>query len=182
MDQISFSKMPLEERSIKYSQYIAELWKIHPFREGNTRSTLIFATHYAEAHGFHLYNDLFKNNAEYVRGSLVLASIGKYSEYKYMQSIFKDSMIMSETTYCTNEIKKAGFKPTQKLIDTYMNANMTFGKSLTVREINDLYREKIKCNENEKKAIKEISDEFKKEELKMQQTIQNNKPGIDLEP
>ena len=44
----------LDEFSKKLTGYLAKIWRIHPFRDGNTRTTLAFASIFAKQHGFNL--------------------------------------------------------------------------------------------------------------------------------
>ena len=44
----------LDEKSLLFTQDLAELWGIHPFRDGNTRTTLTLANQFAKEHGFPL--------------------------------------------------------------------------------------------------------------------------------
>ena len=44
----------LDEFSKKLTEYLARIWRIHPFRDGNTRTTLAFASIFAKQHGFNL--------------------------------------------------------------------------------------------------------------------------------
>lgn len=41
----------LDEFSKKLTEYLARIWRIHPFRDGNTRTTLAFASIFAKQHG-----------------------------------------------------------------------------------------------------------------------------------
>ena len=72
---------------------IAQIWQIHPFREGNTRSVIVFAVLFAQSLGFDVDHELFKTNANYVRNSLVWASQGIYSKYEYLEAIFFDAIL-----------------------------------------------------------------------------------------
>ena len=65
---------------------------IHPFREGNTRTIMTFATQFAEKHGFRMNKVLLRENADYVRDALVKASDGVYSEYEYLIRIIEDAI------------------------------------------------------------------------------------------
>ena len=89
---INWGEMPLDQKSKEFTEIIAEIWKVHPFREGNTRTTMKFACQYAEHHGFPMKETLFEKNSKYLRDSLVLASIGQYSENDYLEKIVKRSM------------------------------------------------------------------------------------------
>lgn len=76
---------------------MAELWKVHPFREGNTRTTVTFCCDFAESKGFGLDRGLFKDNSQYMRDALVAATakfsdIGDYSKPNYLYTIVKDGM------------------------------------------------------------------------------------------
>jgi cell filamentation protein len=76
-----------------FAKHIAALWQIHPFREGNTRTIITFATQFAEAHGFRMDKALLKDHAAYVRNALVKASDGQYSEYGYLVKIIEDAIL-----------------------------------------------------------------------------------------
>ena len=41
------------------TQFVSGLWQIHPFREGNTRTTAVFAIQYLRSMGFNVENDLW---------------------------------------------------------------------------------------------------------------------------
>jgi cell filamentation protein len=92
INAVEWSKLDIAETADKFSVLIAALWQVHPFREGNTRTVITFATQYAEAHGFKMNKSLLKDNANYVRDSLVKASDGPYSDYKYLIKIIKDAI------------------------------------------------------------------------------------------
>lgn len=57
-----------------FSSFMAELWKVHPFREGNTRTVVMFCSMFIEAQGLYIESDLFKDNAAYMRNALVAAN------------------------------------------------------------------------------------------------------------
>ena len=72
---------------------IAQIWQIHPFREGNTRTVIIFAVLLAKHLCFDVDHSLFKEHASYVRNSLVWASQGMYSKYEYLERIFFEAIL-----------------------------------------------------------------------------------------
>lgn len=90
---IEWSVLSIEETAKEFSTRIAEIWQVHPFREGNTRTTITFATQFAFHHGFTMDKNLLKESAGYVRDALVKASDGQYSEYNYLERIFKDAIM-----------------------------------------------------------------------------------------
>lgn len=50
---------------------ISDLWKVHPFREGNTRTTALFIEKYLVSLGYNVDNTLFKDKSVYFRNALV---------------------------------------------------------------------------------------------------------------
>lgn len=56
------------------SIFIANLWQIHAFEEGNTRTTAVFIIKYLRSLGFDVTNDTFAKNALYFRNALVRAN------------------------------------------------------------------------------------------------------------
>lgn len=54
--------------------FISGLWQIHPFREGNSRTTAVFTIKYLRSLGFEVENDMFKAHSWYFRTALVRAN------------------------------------------------------------------------------------------------------------
>lgn len=42
----------LEQKATEFTKYLTRIWAIHPFRDGNTRTTLTFANQFSKEHGF----------------------------------------------------------------------------------------------------------------------------------
>ena len=57
-----------------FARFIAGIWQIHPFREGNTRTIAVFAIKYLRSMRIAATNDLFAENSWYFRNALVRAS------------------------------------------------------------------------------------------------------------
>ena len=102
MKQVNWEDLSLDQKAMEFSRYMADLWKVHPFREGNTRTTVTFCCDFAESRGFGLDRDLFKDNSEYTRTALVAASaklsdaLGDRSQPEYLIRIVKDAMERGE--------------------------------------------------------------------------------------
>ena len=62
INNINWECMELKEIAIKFSRSLALIWKVHPFREGNTSTTLAFAYLFAKEHGFPLDITTLLNN------------------------------------------------------------------------------------------------------------------------
>ena len=71
-----FSYVGLSEAEMirHISRFVAGLWQIHAFGEGNTRTTGVFTIKYLRTLGFDVRNDVFAENAWYFRNALVRAN------------------------------------------------------------------------------------------------------------
>ena len=87
---------------------IASIWQTHPFREGNTRTVIVFAVLLAKSLGFEVEHELFKTNSAYVRNALVWASQGIYSKYEYLERIFFDAILGEDNKANDNPETKSG--------------------------------------------------------------------------
>ncbi|MEG0330615.1 MAG: Fic family protein [Longicatena sp.] len=77
----------------RLERIIASIWQIHPFREGNTITCIVFAVLLAKHLGFEVSHELFKTHSAYVRNALVWASQGRYSKHEYLERIFADAIL-----------------------------------------------------------------------------------------
>ena len=80
------------------SDFLLELWSIHPFREGNTRTCITFLWHYLKGKGVDFQVALLRNNPMYVRDSLVMAN---YDQKEYLRRIISDALqgLVQESEY-----------------------------------------------------------------------------------
>lgn len=77
----------------RLERIIATIWQIHPFREGNTRTCIVFAVLLAKHLGFEVNHKLFKTHSAYARNALVWASQGIYAKHEYLERIFDDAIL-----------------------------------------------------------------------------------------
>ena len=84
------------------SDFLLELWSIHPFREGNTRTCITFLWHYLKGKGVDFQVALLRNNPMYVRDSMVMAN---YDQKEYLKRIISDALQgeAQESEYSMNE-------------------------------------------------------------------------------
>ncbi|QYA46056.1 Fic family protein (plasmid) [Macrococcoides bohemicum] len=52
----------------------ADIWRVHPFREGNTRTAHVFASKYCSQYGYEFNDHLVSKNSQFFRDALVLAN------------------------------------------------------------------------------------------------------------
>lgn len=93
-----WENMPIHERAAAFTKIFARIWKIHPFREGNTRTITAFMLGFAKRKRIRLNGGLLSKYNSYVRDSLVMASIGEYSEFSHLEKIILDAMGGDENT------------------------------------------------------------------------------------
>ena len=71
--QFKFSQSDKEESLSHLASFIARLWQVHPFKEGNTRVTTVFLINYINSFGFHVTNEESLKHHKYFRNTLVRA-------------------------------------------------------------------------------------------------------------
>ena len=86
--------------------FISNLWQIHAFQEGNTRTTAVFFIKYLRTLGFDVTNDVFAKNAWYFRNALVRANFrfirkGIYDNKTYI-ILFLRNLLLHERNALKN--------------------------------------------------------------------------------
>lgn len=61
------------------ADFVSRIWQIHPFGEGNTRTTAVFTIKYLRSFGFDVSNDMFAEHSWYFRNALVRANYNDYN-------------------------------------------------------------------------------------------------------
>lgn len=87
------------------ARFIANLWQIRPFSEGNTRTTAVFLIKYLRKFGYDVTNDIFANNAWYFRNSLVRANYTNFKEGIYETTLFLELFLRNLLFNEKNELK-----------------------------------------------------------------------------
>ena len=87
------------------ARFVSQLWQIHAFGEGNTRTTAVFFIKYLRSMGFDVTNVIFAENAWYFRNSLVRANFTDLSkgirETTEFVELFLGNLLLGES----NELK-----------------------------------------------------------------------------
>lgn len=71
-----YSKLNNDELIHHIAKFTSSIWQVHPFGEGNTRTTAVFIEKYLNNMGFNVNNDMFKEYSIYFRNSLVRSNYG----------------------------------------------------------------------------------------------------------
>lgn len=92
LNRVDWNRLSLSKFVVELAFHMAKIWQIHPFREGNTRTVVMFFTFFVESKGYYFDRELLSRYSGYVRNSLVLASIGDNSDYSYLENILGDAI------------------------------------------------------------------------------------------
>ena len=90
----------------KFTRMLTEIWKVHPFREGNTRTVSAFGFLFLKQYGYSYNAELIKKHAKYFRNALVMASLNEYAEYDYIDNIMKDAISNINSKDSTNKYQR----------------------------------------------------------------------------
>ena len=87
-----------QETISHFSRFIADVWQIHAFGEGNTRTTAIFAVKYLRSLGYAVESDIFSDNSYYFRNALVWANYtnipkGVHPTLVYLERFFANLLL-----------------------------------------------------------------------------------------
>lgn len=87
------------------AKFISGVWQIHPFGEGNTRTSAVFCIKYLRSMGFDVANDLFAEHAWYFRNALVRANYRNYQKgvepnAEFLEAFFRNLLLGED-----NELK-----------------------------------------------------------------------------
>lgn len=148
-DDTDWNRISNEQQVQRFAELMADLWKVHPYREGNTRTIVTFCCMYIESKNVYIDSNLFKDNANYTRDALVAANaifhdIGDKRKPEYLLKIVEDALNRGRKMRDT--VKKTVIK----MIDSYDESmikriirwNRIEGKEHTSEEIKN-YLQKI---------------------------------------
>lgn len=102
----SYKGLSMDEIIHHLAVFVANLWQIHIFGEGNTRTTAVFFIKYLRTLGFDATNDIFAENAWYFRNALVRANYtnlqkGIYETTEYLE-LFLRNLLLNEQNELQN--------------------------------------------------------------------------------
>lgn len=94
----SYKGLSMDEAVRHFTKFISNLWQIHAFGEGNTRTTAVFAIKYLRSLGFKVTNDMFAENSWYFRNALVRANYSNLAEgihetTEYLELFFRNLLL-----------------------------------------------------------------------------------------
>lgn len=99
--EFRYKGLSMDEIIQHLAVFIARLWQIHIFGEGNTRTTAVFLIKYLQILGFSVENDTFAENAQYFRNALVRANYTNikkdiHETTEYLELFLKNLLLNEE--------------------------------------------------------------------------------------
>lgn len=133
---IEWGKLTNQERIENVAHIIQELWQIHCFREGNTRTVSFFLYFLMEKVGLTVNATFISKHSNYFRNALVLASIYSRSRFEFLIGIIQDSTsirIFDDSKYKNLN----GYD-----VDKYTYSYHTIEKLKTIKSLQELEKPK----------------------------------------
>ena len=94
------------DESIKHlCKFTSNIWQVHPFCEGNTRTTAVFMIKYLRTFGFNINDEVFAENSWYFRNSLVRANYKNFEENVFEDTSFLEKFFYNLLTNANYELK-----------------------------------------------------------------------------
>ena len=117
--KFSYSGLSMDEMIRHLARFVARLWQIHVFREGNTRTTAVFFLKYLRTLGFDVTNDTFAENAWYFRNSLVRANYndlknGIHETTEFLELFLRNLLLKEQNPLHNREMHISGTFSTNK--------------------------------------------------------------------
>lgn len=93
--EFDYSKLNTSELIQHIAKFTSSIWQVHPFGEGNTRTTAVFIEKYLNNMGFDVNNDMFKEHSLYFRNALVRSNYanipkGIFPTFDYLVMFFEN--------------------------------------------------------------------------------------------
>lgn len=92
INAVDWQSLNREDFAKKIAKLFSAIWQVHPFREGNTRTTVMMIALFVEHYGYYFDYELISSSAGYVRNAFVLSCLGEYSEFEHLEKILIDAI------------------------------------------------------------------------------------------
>lgn len=167
----SYKDLSLKDSIRHISRVTSNIWQVHPFCEGNTRTTAVFIIKYLRTFGFNINDDVFAENSWYFRNALVRANYKNFEknifeDTEYLEKFFFN--LLSNTKYeLKNRYTHIDYKNEEKT--TKIDSKYTLEEQAIVNIIKD--NETIKQDEIAKlinkslRTIKSIMSEMQDKKI-----------------
>ena len=103
--EFSYKGLSAQDSVKHIAKFISGLWQIHPFMEGNTRTTAVFTIMYLRQFGFAVSNEPFRDHSWYFRNALVRANYNDYQQNIASTTVFLERFFDNLLFDGKNELK-----------------------------------------------------------------------------
>lgn len=107
--EFSYAGISLDAAIKHLVHFCSYLWQIHPFCEGNTRTTAVFIIKYLRTLGFKVANDMFAEHSWFFRNALVRANYSNLKEGiaetpEYLERFFRNLLLGEQSPLRNREL------------------------------------------------------------------------------
>ena len=92
----NYKEMNIVDVINNITNFSSRIWQIHPFREGNTRTTALFIEKYLVSLGYNVDNTLFKDKSVYFRNALVRSNYFNIKEDNSFLIKFYENLLLGK--------------------------------------------------------------------------------------
>lgn len=94
----NYAKMSKLEQLENFVKFNSSIWQVHPFGEGNTRTTAVFMQKYLISKGYKMNNELFKENSLYYRNALVRSNYENaakdvFADFSFLTKFYENLLL-----------------------------------------------------------------------------------------
>ena len=112
--KFNYAAATTDEAIAHIANFTAGLWQIHPFGEGNTRTTAVFLIKYLRSFGYAVSNDMFAQHSWFFRNALVRANYynrekGIVPDISFLE-LFLRNLVFGEKNEMRNRYLHIGFQ------------------------------------------------------------------------
>ncbi len=105
----NYKDMSIVEVINNITKFSSNIWQVHPFREGNTRTTALFIEKYLISLGYNVDNTLFKEKSVYFRNALVRSNyfnneLGVKEDRNYLIKFYENLLLGKNNNLRSNDL------------------------------------------------------------------------------
>lgn len=121
-------------------RFVSDVWQVHAFGEGNTRTTSIFTIKYLRHLGYDVTNDVFAENAWYFRNALVRANYTNlprsvHPTFAYLERFFANLLLGASYELKSRHLHVSSPTPKSELVPSKGEQVGEQVKSRAIKEI-----------------------------------------------
>lgn len=131
-----FEVMEAQEFLKHIAKFVANLWQIHIFGEGNTRATAVFLIKYLQSFGIdYINNDMFEKHSWYFRNALVRANYENPAEGIKPTSYYLEQFLENLIFGAKNELHNRDIHVNNIVIAKHFDVEPPAANELTMLEL-----------------------------------------------